>query len=435
MFNQIKCFTGRIRRQFGSMSSQRTRHFVNPKPDYETSFGFPEIPSAEIISSLDSIILKIENGVKPTEKNASDGIYLGTAGITYMFYHLSKIQTLLGNKEYLNKAIEYLKPALNVASCVSSKNTDMPSFILGNCGIYAVASAVYKAVGDETRSEHFMSCYYKAANICKEQNFLSCGSDELFVGRAGFILGALWLSNETGTPIPKQDIYEMCKVILKSGRTYAKRHQSPCPLMYAYYQVEYLGAAHGLCSILQALISVPGYLDANPTDAVDIKSCIDFLLTVQSSEGNFPAATDEIGRTSDLVHWCHGAGGIAYLMAKAYLVFGEDKYLVSCKRMSDLIWEKGLLKKGPGLCHGVAGNGYVFLLLYRLTNDPKYLYRAIQFYKFLGTGEFQSGARTPDYPYSLYEGLAGTACYLADLTSPMQASFPFSDVFATFSVK
>ncbi|KAJ8951528.1 hypothetical protein NQ314_007666 [Rhamnusium bicolor] len=138
---------------------------------------------------------------------------------------------------------------------------------------------------------------------------------------------------------------------------------------------------------------------------------------------------DEIGYKSDLIHWCHGASGMIYLMAKAYLKFKDDKYLHSCKLMSDLIWEKGLLKKGPGLCHGVAGNGYVFLVLYRLTRQPKYLYRAIRFYQFMDTNDFKSGTRIPDNPYSLYEGLAGTACYLADILCPLEATFPFSDVF------
>lgn len=43
--------------------------------------------------------------------------------------------------------------------------------------------------------------------------------------------------------------------------------------------------------------------------------------------------------------------------------------------------------------------------------------------------EFKKNARVPDNPYSLYEGLAGTACFLADLTEPSQAAFPFTDVF------
>ena len=30
--------------------------------------------------------------------------------------------------------------------------------------------------------------------------------------------------------------------------------------MYSYHDTEYLGAAHGLCAILQMLITVPGYI-------------------------------------------------------------------------------------------------------------------------------------------------------------------------------
>lgn len=44
----------------------------------------------------------------------------------------------------------------------------------------------------------------------------------------------------------------------------------------------------------------------------------------------------------------------------------------------DVVWERGILTKGYGLCHGTAGNGYVFLDLYRITYDPKWLHRAIK---------------------------------------------------------
>ena len=44
----------------------------------------------------------------------------------------------------------------------------------------------------------------------------------------------------------------------------------------------------------------------------------------------------------------------------------------------DVVWERGLLTKGYGLCHGTAGNGYVFLNLYHATNDQKWLHRAIK---------------------------------------------------------
>lgn len=68
--------------------------------------------------------------------------------------------------------------------------------------------------------------------------------------------------------------------------------------------------------------------------------------------------------------------GVAYLFAKAYLINKKPQYLDTCIRSGELVWQKGLLKKGPGICHGVAGSAYVFLLLYRLTGNSKYIYRA-----------------------------------------------------------
>ena len=40
--------------------------------------------------------------------------------------------------------------------------------------------------------------------------------------------------------------------------------------------------------------------------------------------------------------------GIVYLMAKSYLHFKDPKYLESCVRCAENVWEKGLLRKGPG---------------------------------------------------------------------------------------
>ncbi len=122
---------------------------------------------------------------------------------------------------------------------------------------------------------------------------------------------------------------------------------------------------------------------------------------------------------------------MVYLFAKAYLFWNDEKYLQACLKCGELTWQKGLLKKGPGICHGVAGSGYVFLLLYRLTSNEKYLHRAVKFAEFLFCEEFQRGSRTPDTPFSLYEGLAGTACFLADLMQPQKAEFPMFDVFSS----
>ena len=72
--------------------------------------------------------------------------------------------------------------------------------------------------------------------------------------------------------------------------------------------------------ILLQLLSVPQYLDQNPSAEKDIKASVNFLLSVQCYDGNFPCSMGEVKEPrkygDELVHWCHGAGGTALLMAR-----------------------------------------------------------------------------------------------------------------------
>lgn len=52
------------------------------------------------------------------------------------------------------------------------------------------------------------------------------------------------------------------------------------------------------------------------------------------------------------------------------------QYLEDALHCGEVIWQRGLLKKGYGLCHGAAGNAYGFLALFNITQDPKHLFRA-----------------------------------------------------------
>lgn len=152
---------------------------------------------------------------------------------------------------------------------------------------------------------------------------------------------------------------------------------------------------------------------------------------LQERDENFPIALgSEKKRNTEkrLIHWCHGASGAIYFFLRAYQIFNDKKYLDACKKSADLIWEKGLLRKGPGICHGITGNGYAFLMLFKITQDQRYLYRAIKFAEFLRKSRFIREANIPDRPYSLYEGTAGAVCFLIDLIHIDEASFPFMKI-------
>ena len=57
---------------------------------------------------------------------------------------------------------------------------------------------------------------------------------------------------------------------------------------------------------------------------------------------------------------------------------GQPESMNLAMSAGDTVWRRGLLVKGYGLCHGAAGNGYVFLNLYRITNETRWLHRAIK---------------------------------------------------------
>lgn len=117
------------------------------------------------------------------------------------------------------------------------------------------------------------------------------------------------------------------------------------------------GAGHGLSSILQMLLNFPEHFKDRKDVNTLIHQAVDYVLSCEWPNGNYLPVPGEVRDQEDeLVHWCHGAPGVVYLLAKAYLTWQDDKYLQAAKRCADLTWQKGLLCKGPGICHGVAGN-------------------------------------------------------------------------------
>ncbi|XP_068244503.1 lanC-like protein 3 [Palaemon carinicauda] len=410
------------------------RYFINNLPDYEGGDVNPD--KDKLISNALALVKTIREQWHKTPQNCDGGLYVGISGAAYMLYRLSKSPNFAQEKDlFLQEAVAYLNLSLEYASSVKKHGqlVDKAAFILGNAGTYAIAAAVHKSIGNSGKSQEYLSEFAKLAAVITPKNWLSCGGDELLVGRAGYLSGLLWLRSELGCEVLEDSsVNSILDVMVESGQQYSSARRSPIPLMYQYYKTEYLGAAHGLAGILLMMLSFPSWLESRPQANDLLKKSVDALLNLQTASGNFPCAMDELDGSrppeEELVHWCHGAPGTIYLLAKAYMIYKDKKYLDSCLKCGEITWHKGLLKKGPGICHGIAGSGYVFLTLYRLTGDKIHLHRALQFSDFLYSKEFVK-ARTPDSPYSLYEGLSGTVCFIADLVDPQYSSFPLFNIF------
>ncbi|XP_059618910.1 lanC-like protein 3 homolog [Phlebotomus argentipes] len=406
-----------------------SRYFPNKFPDFDASVPV-QVNVNRVCGLVDEYVGVILANTNNPNHDLRGDLYVGNAGIAYMFYRIHKSPVLRDKfPGALAHAQKYIERARGNARHFAKRSDERCAFLCGNAGIYAVSAVISQELGDQGQCQKDLECFSAGFGACKPINFNKYGSDEVLVGRAGFLSGVYWLQRTLPqSPFTADQILEICESMVQSGVQYSHRKRSLLPLMYEYHDSEYLGAAHGVCAIYHMLLNSPWFADGSPKHLDLIKGSIDGFLALQDAEGNFPITMDST-REKRLVHWCHGAPGAVYLLAKAYLVFRDEKYLNSLKLAADLVWKKGLLLKGPGICHGVAGNAYVFLLLHQITKNPLYLYRASKFMDFLCDPEFRIKARIPDRPFSLYEGVAGTVCFLADLLEPEKAAFPFMEVY------
>ena len=412
----------------GLASMENKRRFQNPFPDDHGEAG---VSKEDLKAWIDQVSDVIKKNAAHTERDCDGSLYVGPAGLGFAFY--VKATTMDLNPAQKMEELTFAKAMVDMNLSFAQNRRMSPGFLLGSSGLYAVGAAIEHALGNRDKCQEYCQKFREMANIFSPVTVYNYGSDELLVGRSGYICGALWLNQELNQQIvPLEVLHQLCKVTVESGRLYAAKTKSPCPLMYAYHGTEYLGAAHGLSSILQMLLSVTDfYQNADDQSKSLIFNSCQFLLNLQTPDGNFPCAMDEIGPRSrrhpddDLVHWCHGAPGTVYLMEQAAEVFGDHNYQTSALKCGDCVWKSGLLKKGPGICHGVSGSGYVFLSLSKY--DRLYYEKALLFAKFMESEEFKRKARQPDCPLSLYEGLAGKLCFLIGLLHPSKplSRFPF----------
>lgn len=346
-------------------------------------------------------------------------VYKGLSGTALMCFRSYQIT---GNKEDLALCSEIIDSCAAAARSLRHRVT----FLCGKAGIYALGAVVAKYKGDSERKDFFLNLFCEVA----QERALSVGPEdggfgmpyELMYGRAGFLWAALFINKHLGhETIPWSVLSPIVDAVLAGGRTGASH--TLCPLMYQWHGTRYWGAAHGLAGIMHVLLHLP----LNKEDAADVKGTLHYMIRNRFREsGNYPSSE---GNTRDkLVQWCHGAPGVAMSLCKAAQVLpGEPVFRQAAVEAAELVWKKGLLRK-VGLCHGISGNAYTFLSLYRLTKEEVYLNRAKAFTGFIynngrrliASGQVHGG----DHPYSLFEGLAGTACLYFDMVKPEHARLP-----------
>ncbi|XP_043920754.1 lanC-like protein 2 [Protopterus annectens] len=430
----------RMKLLIGTEAEMEERAFVNPYPDYEavTDTGaaggggsqeeqldeedkcdvafdsegkIKPAFSKRIQAKINDLVQQMEEGLKTADPHDCTA-YTGWTGIALLYL---KLYQVLNDQAHLQRSLDYVKRALR------NMNGRRITFLCGDAGPLAVGAVVHHKLQNEAESK---DCIAKLLQL--QRTVVSLDSDlpdELLFGRTGYLFALLYVNAEIGPEtVPQSTIKEVVDAIIESGKNLSKeeRKTERCPLLYQWHKKQYVGAAHGLSGIYFMLMQPSANVDQEVLTEL-VKPSVDYVRHKKFRSGNYPSSLSN--ETDRLIHWCHGAPGVIHMLIQSHKVFKDEKYLKDSIECSDVIWQRGLLRKGYGLCHGSAGNGYSFLSLYRLTQDKKFLYRACKFADWcLDYGSH--GCRIPDRPYSLYEGMAGAIHFLSDMLNPEDSRFP-----------
>ncbi|XP_077592281.1 lanC-like protein 2 [Stigmatopora nigra] len=406
------------------------RSFLNPYPDWdqgaltsnsgsEVDYNSPFDEEGKVTSSfqrkvqskIKDLLQQMEEGLKTADPH-DFSTYTGWTGIALLY-----VQLYRGSNEaaHLQRALDYVKRSMRIL------NGRKVTFLCGDAGPLAVGAVVYHKLGNTAESN---DCLSRLLQL--QRSVLSSDSempDELLYGRSGYLYALLYVNKEIGADtVDEATISKVVTAIIESGKNLSAelKKTERCPLLYEWHKKQYVGAAHGLAGIFYMLMQPGARVQPDMLSQL-VRPSIDYIRHKKFRSGNFPSS---LSNESDrLVHWCHGAPGVIHMLIMAYKVFKEEKYLKEAVECGEVIWQRGLLRKGYGICHGTAGNGYAFLSLYKLTQEKKYMYRACKFAEWcLDYGTH--GCRIPDRPYSLFEGMAGTIHYLSEMATPEASCFP-----------
>lgn len=352
-------------------------------------------------------------GIDPT-------VYTGLLGTAF---------TCLRSYEVTGDEQDLLLCSEIVDTCSVSARTSSRhiTFLCGRGGLYALGAVAASYKGDRRRRDFFLNLFLEVA----QERALPVGPEEggfgmsyeLMYGRAGFLWAALFINKHLGEgTLPCDLLMPVVDAVLAGGRAGASDNAA-CPLMYRWHGTRYWGAANGLAGILQVLLHFPLSIE----DVEDVKATLRYMMSNRfPHSGNYPSS--EGNPRDKLVQWSHGATGMAITLCKASEMFPNDReFRNAAIEAGEVVWKSGLVKK-VGLADGAAGNAYAFLSLYRLTGESIYEERANAFASFLYHNASElvtiGDARGANHAYSLFQGLAGTACLWFDILKPESSRFP-----------
>jgi len=408
-----------------------TRYFPHPKSFQEKAHkaGWTKERCIEVGRQLlDHCLRQYE----PTPERSLGSLYIGALGPrVFLRLQLAKKLRDIGSEEATKEASKLLQDALQVAQDVDSHRSRSRITLLEGpyVGLTALTIVLLHSTGMVSQAIQQANGFITdLEQLCRNLSSSEC---EVLYGRAGALQAILYLRKELDDcQLGSDAALSIARSILMEGRRCAlvNKHLG-LPLLWEWHGSKYLGAAHGVVGILHTLLCLNSseieLLEESEKPMLLIRETIQKLDQFCWPSGNLDSSIKESHRTDRLVHWCHGAPGYVLLLVKAAKVFHNSTFQARAQQIAkDVIWPRGLLRKGVGLCHGISGNAYALLAV--AETDASFIGKASYFVDF-ALEHLNRLERVPDRPFSLFEGTGGLCSLILDLSEPKDARFPVYD--------
>ncbi|KAG8799113.1 hypothetical protein FRC17_007223 [Serendipita sp. 399] len=435
------------------MSSRYLKNNLQPPP-------LDIISLQQIRDSLRLTVFKAIDLIETQNKKlheVDDSIYVGTTGIALTYLRIVQQKNSLNlsdeqEKFLLGRARAYLAPRHSSPKPMRPGRLSPLDSALG-AAVTRIILDLYCSSGSKDAEvqiqEADIHMLEEAVEVALKKD--DTGTNEILYGKAGLLYalcqlrGALGNGRLSGKRLEQltndETLGLLVDAIIDEGK--ASRFRG-IPLYFEWQGKCYIGSMHGIAGIVTVLLQCPSNIIEGHRQVL-IESIKHLCSLVQQNQGHLPSSLPVRQRSDPLVQICHGTPGYLLLISTLKRLYPdwsreiEQDTELSMHAANDVVWKQGLLYKGLGICHGVTGNAWPWLLMASLpgNDNEDYLAKALAFVQHAtelppmpAPGDMDSPYRTPDRPYSLFEGLAGAVCCwaeacamitskLGDATSPM----------------
>jgi hypothetical protein len=349
----------------------------------DNHFGILEC-RAEMINS-DYLIASAENMLAICRKRVSKGaIYLGSAGCAYVQLRHALVQMDTGTAEVEAELRSAIRRANKSFEFISSRKVTLLEGQPGPIMLLLWAGAI---LNDKDIVD---SAWRDMQLICPRVLGMPREECEVLYGRCGFLQALLACQEYQKFKNIDLIRHDACKAIIsqvyEEGLRVSQQTKEESqgrlnfPLCWRWHGKIYLGAAHGVSGILYTLLLFHTQLqEISGGHGLDL-----VWRTVQYMVDNFSFASGNLQSSAStkssshfassrdrLVQWCHGAPGLVHLVCLCTRIYptNVEWCLEAAERACEVIWERGLLRKGLGLCHGISGSAYCFTTLARALHE------------------------------------------------------------------